>query len=80
MVSSNMADIPRELIVGGIYRHYKRGDTYKVLHLATDSDTEKPVVVYQAQYGEGRVFTRDLHVFLENVTVDGEERERFSLV
>lgn len=70
----------RELIVGGIYKHYKRGDTYKVLHLATDSDTEKPTVVYQAQYGEGRVFTRDLDVFLENVIVEGKEVERFEHV
>jgi hypothetical protein len=70
----------RELVVGGVYKHYKRGDTYKVLHLATDSDTEKPVVVYQAQYGEGRVFTRDLVVFLEKVVVDGEEKERFEYV
>ena len=67
----------REVVVGGIYKHYRRGDTYKVLHLATDSDTEKPAVVYQAQYGEGRVFTRDLAVFLETVTIDGKERERF---
>ena len=67
----------REVVVGGIYKHYRRGDTYKVLHLATDNDTEKPAVVYQAQYGEGRVFTRDLDVFLESVAVDGEMRERF---
>jgi len=70
----------RELVISGIYRHYKRGDLYKALHLATDSDTEKPTVVYQAQYGEGRVFTRDLDVFLEKVTVDGEKKERFELV
>jgi len=75
-----MPDTPRELVVGGIYKHYKRGDTYKVLHLATESDTEKPAVVYQAQYGEGRVFTRDLTVFLENVMLDGEAKERFELI
>lgn len=66
--------------MGGIYKHYKRGDTYTILHLATDSDTEKPSVVYQAQYGEGRVFTRDLIVFLEMVTVDREEIPRFEEV
>lgn len=75
-----MSNTPRELAIGGIYKHYKRGDTYKILHLATDSDTEQPTVVYQAQYGEGRVFTRDLSVFLESVMVNGEDRERFEHV
>lgn len=75
-----MTPLPREVIVGGIYKHHKRGDTYKILHLATDSDTEKSSVVYQAQYGERRVFTRDQNVFLETVLIDGEEKERFTQI
>jgi hypothetical protein len=66
--------------VGDIYQHYKRGEHYKVLHLATDSDTEEDIVVYQAQYGEGRVFTRKRSVFCEKVVRDGNEMLRFSLV
>ena len=75
-----MTDTPRELVVGGVYKHYKRGDTYKVLFLATDSDTEKPVVVYQAQYGEGRVFTRELDIFLETVEYKGKMVLRFEQI
>ena len=36
----------RELIIGGIYRHFK-GGFYKVLNIAKDCDTLEDLVVYQ---------------------------------
>lgn len=35
----------------GRYRHFK-GNDYEVLLVARDVETEEPVVVYQALYGE----------------------------
>lgn len=54
----------------GIYRHFKGKDKlYKVLSVATDSETLKEVVVYMALYGEfiGNVFVRDKEMFLEKI-------------
>ncbi len=33
--------------IGGIYKHYK-GGMYEVLLMATDSETDEPVVVYKS--------------------------------
>lgn len=34
--------------VGKIYRHYKKGDRYKVLYVGTNSETLEEMVVYQS--------------------------------
>ena len=46
-----------------VYRHFK-GNMYQILTIATDSETGKPCVVYQALYGEYKVYVRDLAMFL----------------
>ncbi len=56
----------RKLIIGGRYRHFK-GNEYKVLHTAKDSETQKDVVVYIALYGESHIWVRDLEMFLSPV-------------
>ncbi len=63
----------------GIYRHYK-GNHYKVLFVATHSETEEPLVVYQALYGEQGHWVRPLEMFTQTVIVDGQETPRFALV
>ena len=70
----------KELVLGGIYRHYKQKD-YKVLHVARHSETEEKLVIYQALYGEYGIWARPLSMFLEDVTLpDGRVVERFSLI
>lgn len=65
---------------GGIYRHYK-GKQYKALCIATHTETEEPMAVYQALYGEYGIWTRPLAMFLEEVTLpDGTMVPRFALV
>ena len=44
-----MSEKNREINAGQIYRHFK-GNLYKVIGIATDSETEEKVVVYEAQY------------------------------
>lgn len=52
----------REIIVGKKYRHFK-GNEYKVLNIAYDSETEEKVVVYEALYGEHKVWVRPYDMF-----------------
>ena len=51
---------------GKIYRHFK-GNRYRVLVLATHSETEETMVVYQALYGDQGYFVRPLAMFESEV-------------
>lgn len=63
----------------GRYRHYK-GSEYQVLMVATHSETEEPMVVYRALYGDRGVWVRPLAMFSETVECDGRLQPRFELV
>ena len=60
----------RELVIGGIYRHYQ-GNNYKVEGVAKHSETLEEMVVYRALYGEGGLWVRPKGMFLESVEKDG---------
>jgi hypothetical protein len=62
--------------VVGRYRHYKGGE-YEVLGVATHTETGERVVVYQALYGERRLWVRPENMFEEQVLRDGELVPRF---
>ncbi|MET1080246.1 MAG: DUF1653 domain-containing protein [Pseudomonas sp.] len=63
----------------GLYRHYK-GPEYRVLGVATHSETEEVLVVYQALYGDYGLWVRPLSMFRETVEVNGETLPRFALI
>ena len=70
----------RTLQPGEVYRHYK-GNLYKALYVATHTETEEPLAVYQALYGEYGIWARPLAMFLDDVTLpDGSVVQRFTLV
>ena len=70
----------RTLQPGGVYRHYK-GNLYKALYVATHTETEEPLAVYQALYGEYGIWARPLAMFLDDVILpDGSVVQRFTLV
>ena len=50
----------------GIYKHFK-GNEYRVIDIALHSETLEPHVVYQALYGEQKIWVRPLSIFLEEV-------------
>lgn len=61
----------------GLYQHYK-GPQYKVLYVATHSETQEQLVIYQALYGEFGIWARPLSMFLETVEKDGQIIPRFA--
>jgi len=69
--------------IGGIYKHYKNANLYKVIALAKDSDTLKDIVVYEALYPNplSRVWVRPYFEWIEEVT-DKEDKKvsRFTFV
>ena len=66
-------------IAPGRYRHYK-GNDYEVLFEARHSETEEPMVVYRALYGERGLWVRPKAMFCETVVVGGREQPRFAPV
>jgi hypothetical protein len=63
----------------GLYRHYK-GNPYRVHLLAFQTETREWMVVYEALYGDGGMFTRPAAMFSETVAVDGRTVARFERV
>ena len=65
----------KKLEIGGFYRHYK-GTKARVLYEAMHSETMEPLVIYM-HLEDGMIWARPKEMFLDNVTVDGKEIERF---
>jgi len=65
----------------GTYQHYK-GNKYLVLGTAKHSETLEELVLYTTLYEnkESALWVRPLKMFLEKVTVNGKEVERFRKV
>lgn len=70
---------PQSKIEAGVYRHYK-GDHYLVLFVAQNTETEEEEVVYQSLYGDLRIWTRPLAMFLETTVYQNEIVPRFSKI
>lgn len=60
----------------GLYQHYK-GPFYDVLEVAQHSETEEPLVIYRALYGDKGLWARPLSMFTETVDIAGETKPRF---
>ena len=60
----------------GRYHHFK-GNEYEVLAIARHSETEEPMVVYKALYGDGGVWVRPATMWNETIERDGKTYRRF---
>ena len=65
-----------QAIQPGRYRHFK-GNTYEVIGVARHSETEEPMVVYRALYGEGGLWVRSADMWNETVEWGGKTYKRF---
>lgn len=63
----------------GRYRHFKGGE-YEVLGVASHSETQEPMVVYRALYGERGLWVRPAAMWNERVERDGYTGPRFTFV
>lgn len=75
-----MREIPKPFEV---YRHFK-GNVYQIMTIATDSEEERFMVVYQALYGDYKVYVRPLDSFMSLVDSEkypnAQQKYRFELV
>lgn len=74
-----MTDV-HQILKTGIYRHYK-GQLYQVFGIATHSETEEKMVVYQCLYGNYDLWVRPLIMFTETITLENSEiKPRFEFI
>ena len=63
----------------GRWRHFKGGE-YEVIGIARHSETEEPMVVYRALYGDGGLWVRPASMWNGEVTRDGRTFRRFTRI
>ena len=66
--------------IPSFYRHFRNGQLYRLLTFATIEATGEEAVVYQAMYGDNRVWIRPKTNFFEEVLHEGEMVPRFQPV
>ena len=64
----------REIVIGGLYRHFK-GKYYYVKDIAIHSETGEKYVVYQQLYSELNTYVRPYEMFMSEV-----DREKYPSV
>lgn len=63
----------------GVYRHFK-GNLYRVLSMATHSETLEPMVVYQALYGQQGIWVRPAAMWEDQIDRPEYSGPRFQFV
>lgn len=74
-----MSNTDTAIFKKGKYRHFK-GNLYEVVELAHHSETQEPMVVYRALYGEQGLWVRPFEMFFENIEREGKTFARFTYI
>lgn len=71
-----------EIKVGGVYRHFRNKQLYKVIALAKHTETLEDVVVCECLYEnpESKIWVRPRSMWFEEVTHEGVKQARFQAV
>ena len=62
------------------YRHFRNKRIYRFVAFATIEATEEEAVVYQAMYGDKRLWIRTKENFFEEVEHEGKRVPRFQKI
>jgi len=68
-----------EAVKLGKYRHFK-GQLYQLIDVAHHSESQQPMAVYRALYGERGLWVRPLAMFVETIQRDGKQMQRFEFI
>lgn len=80
-ITNLLVDATLQVEVGQLYCHYKNpAQHYKVIEFAFQVSNNKVCVIYQAQYGQRILFSRELDSWMSEVEVDGAHVPRFTRV
>ncbi len=66
----------KELVNGAVFEHYK-GNHYRILEIATHSETLEELVIYQSLQDETQIWARPIEMFLETLIHEGKVIRRF---
>ena len=66
-------------LIGKEFVHFK-GERYRLVGFAKDSETQEMMCVYEALYGEGGLWVRPAKMFFEHVEKSNYSGPRFRLV
>ncbi len=75
-----------ELVIGGLYRHYKNENMiYEVIGEAVHSETLEHLVLYKSlydhgEYKKGTIWARPKEMFFETINFENNKVKRFKYI